>query len=93
MDPSLLALAALVLIPAIQVPAVLYVARYVEVDADELPDLPSGYTSPPTEWGLDGSDDPEEGPVSVPDRVACARCGVENDAAFVYCRACTARLT
>lgn len=90
MDPSLLALAALVLIPAVQIPAVLYVARYVEVDTDELPDLPSGYTSPPTEWGL--GDDSGTGPVSVPDRVACGHCGVENDTAFVYCRACTARL-
>jgi hypothetical protein len=87
MTPSLWLVAALVLIPAVQVPAVLYLARYVEVDESELPALPTGYTSPPREWGLAESE-----AVSVPDAAVCTRCGTANETGYRFCRECAALL-
>lgn len=73
-------LAALVLVPALQVPGVLVVSRYV--DADPEPGWRPGYgervedAEPVDPWG---------------DR--CPDCGTVNAGAYDVCRACTGRLS
>lgn len=77
------ALAALIVYPAIQIPLVLYLARWFEIDRDA--PIPT-----PTRTYWDGEADrahPLSGWAG-----ACPRCGSENDPAYTFCRSCVARL-
>jgi hypothetical protein len=95
MDVSLWLVAALILIPAVQVPLVLYLARYVAVEDSELPSLPSGYASPPAEWGLDdreSRDDPDDQRPADSTTAVCRCCGTANERGYRFCRECASLL-
>lgn len=74
------ALAALVLVPALQVPGVLVVSRYVDADPER--DWQPGYgegvcaADPVDPWG-----------------VRCPTCQTVNVDAYDFCRECTERLS
>lgn len=87
MEVSLWLVAALVLIPAVQVPLVLYLSRYVAVEESELPSLASSYTSPSGERGAD-----DHRASSPSDAALCPRCGTTNDLGYRFCRECAALL-
>lgn len=70
MDPGHLAI--LVLFPLLQVPAVLYLGRYFEVEDPE-PRMPEFRADRPETNGRDGT---------------CRRCGASNDPEFTFCRRC-----
>lgn len=94
MDPGI-DLLVLVLYPALQMPAVAYLARHFELDGGVLPGPPTGGY-----WlDSDGSDGAAAttgtngGDVVGPSRaVVCGRCGERNERGYVYCRACVSRL-
>lgn len=78
----------LVVYSLLQIPAVLFVSRYVELDEEER-------REPPV-WGRGvGADvrqfERPDAPES-PTARTCGSCGADNDPAFVYCRCCVARL-
>lgn len=83
---SLWLIAALVLIPAVQVPLVLYLSRYVAAEESELPPVGSSGTATPREWQR------EEHSTSVADGALCPRCGTVNDEGYRFCRACAGLL-
>jgi hypothetical protein len=83
---SLWLVAALVLIPAVQVPLVLYLSRYVAVEESELPSPASSYTSPAGEQGAD------EYRTNPSDAAVCPRCGTTNDLGYRFCRECASLL-
>jgi hypothetical protein len=84
---SLWLVAALVLIPAVQVPLVLYLSRYVAVEESELPSLASSYASPASEQGAD-----EYRTSNPSDAAICPRCGTKNDLGYRFCRECASLL-
>ena len=83
------AVALLIVYPAIQIPLVLYMARWFELDGDA--PLP---TPTRTFWNGEGaSGDPVEDVPYFSDLVGvCSHCGTENDPTYTYCRACVSRL-
>lgn len=87
MNVSIWLVAALVLIPAVQVPLVLYLSKYVAVEESELPPLASSRSVTPREWIPD-----EERPGAAGDVARCSRCGIENEPGYRFCRQCTAPL-
>ncbi|PSP96723.1 hypothetical protein BRC89_13305 [Halobacteriales archaeon QS_4_70_19] len=87
MDVSVWLVAALVLVPAAQVPLVLYLSRYVALEESERPGLPAAGTTTPSEWRPD-----ETGPEPDGDEACCRRCGTANEQGYRFCRACTAPL-
>jgi hypothetical protein len=92
MDVSLWLVAALILIPAVQVPLVLYLARYVAVEDSELPSLPSGYASPPAEWGIDDSESRDDRSTGASTTAVCRHCGTANERGYRFCRECASLL-
>lgn len=82
-------IAILVVYPLLQIPAVILIARYCEVDAADLP-------TPPMRafWRDETPDDDaasDRAPV-VAEAVRCDRCGERNDPSFGRCQNCVARL-
>jgi hypothetical protein len=86
MAGSLWALVALVVYPAVQIPLVLFLARWFEVDGDgPLPTPTRAY------WNGDRAD--RETAISRPGVAGrCARCGADNDSSYTFCRSCVTRL-
>lgn len=80
-------LAILVVYPLLQIPAVLLIARYCEVDVGDLP-------TPPTRAFWTDETPEEDDPVAsmASGVVRCSNCGEHNDPAFGRCRYCVARL-
>lgn len=87
----------------LQIPAVLFVARYCEVDSEDLPTPPmrarwrsgnpqQSQNSPATEQSTPGQASPDPDAPSGPDDVRCTNCGARNDHSFVHCRHCVAEL-
>lgn len=83
-DGTALGLLVLVVYPLLQIPVVVYLARYVELgEGDSAPDPTAGYAvhreqsvrEPPPGFGA-----------------VCRRCGTANGSEFRYCRECVARL-
>ncbi|MFB6206558.1 MAG: zinc ribbon domain-containing protein [Haloglomus sp.] len=95
MGVSLWLVAALVVIPAVQVPLVLYLSQYVAVEESELPPVASGHSATPREWQPDDGNGDESGDAKTAasvDGALCARCGTENEPGYRFCRACAALL-
>lgn len=94
MDASVWLLAALVLVPAAQVPLVLYLSRYVALEESERPGLPAPGTTTPGEWRRDETGREPDGDEQVPagDGICCRRCGTANERGYRFCRLCTAQL-
>lgn len=94
MPPAWL-LAAVVLIPALQVPAVWYLSRYVELEDGELGRLPTGYSfadedaqrHPDAPGSLLGQD-----AKTPPHLRQCDACGAANDKTYRYCQECAGLL-
>lgn len=80
------ALLLLVVYPLLQIPLVLYLARWFELDGDAPVPTPAR-----TYWTGAGADESRAPSVTTPAGL-CGRCGTENDPAFVYCRSCVAPL-
>ncbi|MEF8856081.1 MAG: zinc ribbon domain-containing protein [Haloplanus sp.] len=81
-SPSL-AFAALVVVPLAQVPLVVVLGRFVELDPDERrPEAARGYVTY-------GTASARPGPIGRP---LCPHCGAAVDDAYDYCGACTGRL-
>lgn len=80
------ALVALVGFPLIQIPLVLYLSRWFELDGDG-----QVLTQARVSWSRQGGepDGPSRG-VARPGQ--CRRCGTENDPSYTFCRGCVARL-
>jgi hypothetical protein len=79
--------AALVLIPAVQVPLVLYLSKYVAADESELPPVASGDAGTPQQWRVTGT-----ASASGTDGVLCAHCGTVNEEGYRFCRVCAGLL-
>lgn len=80
------ALFVLVAYPLVQIPLVLYMARWFELDGDA-----PIHTSTRAYWtGQVGGEGFERPATDRPGR--CRRCGAENDPAFSFCRNCVASL-
>ena len=87
MDLPIWGIAVIALYSLLQIPAVLLLARYCEVEPGDLP------TPPMRSFWQDetrGSDD-RSGPVNT-DGVRCRHCGAANDPSFGRCRNCVAQL-
>ncbi|WP_254537720.1 hypothetical protein [Halomarina litorea] len=87
-------LVALVVIPLVQIPCVIYLSRYVDRDEGAVAPTPAptyGLTPYP---GLAGGAESTVRPrcADGEGRVACRFCSVCNDAAYAFCRACVGRL-
>lgn len=81
------ALVLLVGYPLVQIPLVLYLARWFELDGDAPIVTPTR-----AYWnGQTGAEQRVEAPVARPG--VCRRCGTENDPAFTFCENCVARLS
>ena len=79
----------LVLVPLLQVPAVFYLSRYVELEEGERVRPSEGtYVTYVGETEPGEADDSADG-----DGTACSRCGADNDPAYEYCRRCAGSLT
>lgn len=94
MDPRL-GFSLLVAACLLQLPAVLLLARYVELE-EESPWRPArGYETHPARRPGE-QDEPDAGdgaPEPLPGRASvCRRCGAENDRGYTYCRSCVAAL-
>jgi hypothetical protein len=90
-------LALLVVYPLLQIPAVVLIARYCEVDASDLPTPPmrafwSDGTSETEDTASNDAATAEGDPAFAPTVVRCDRCGETNDPSFGRCRNCVARL-
>jgi hypothetical protein len=80
LDPF--ALAALVIVPLAQVPLVLYLARYVELDATaRLPRPDRGYVT----YGTAAADPGDAAAV-------CPNCGDAVEAGYAFCGTCAGRI-
>lgn len=84
------ALIALVVYPLLQIPLVLYLARWFELDGD------APVVTPTRTYWTDGSAD-ESGDGGHVGRALrppgqCRHCGAANDPAFAYCRNCVGPL-
>ncbi|AZH24229.1 zinc ribbon domain-containing protein [Haloplanus aerogenes] len=78
-----LAFAALVVVPLAQVPLVMFLSRFVELDPDERrPEAARGYVTYGT---VSAHPEPTGRPV-------CPHCGTAVDDAYDYCGACAGRL-
>lgn len=78
----------LVLVPLLQVPAVFYLSRYVELEEGDRVRPPEGtYVTYP--GAVESSDATGS---SDRDGIACARCGADNDPEYEYCQRCAGRL-
>jgi len=91
----------------LQIPAVVLIARYCEVDASDLSTPPmrafwsdeasaKADTSPhdePTAESKPGDPPGESDPAPAPIAIRCDRCGETNDPSFGRCRNCVARLS
>lgn len=93
--PSAWLLAAVVLIPALQVPAVWYLSRYVELEDGELSRLPTGYSF--AEDDAERHPDapkalPGQGPTDPQHLLQCDACGAANDRTYRYCQECAGLL-
>ena len=94
MDPVILGL--LIFVPLVQVPLVLWLGRYLELDEDTAPPA-VGYTenrstharSPETEEQDAGRR--VRGPRQA-NGVICWHCGASNDPAYTYCHDCLTAL-
>ncbi|WP_251341696.1 zinc ribbon domain-containing protein [Haloplanus halophilus] len=79
-----LAVAALVGIPLVQLPLVVFLSRYVELDGDEPRPPPGrGYVTYGTESARPGSREPA---------LSCPHCGTLVADGYDYCGACVGRL-
>lgn len=75
----------------VQLPVVLYLARYLELgDGESAPGPVDGYAFHDSSDGDDGDDSPSS---RVAAAGTCDRCGAANDAGYRYCRVCVSRLT
>jgi ribosomal protein L40E len=82
----------LVLVPLLQVPAVFYLSRYVELEDGELLRAPEGtYVTYP---GETAPREPEEAgeAEAAGDGTACRHCGADNDPEYEYCQQCAGQL-
>lgn len=80
------ALAVLVAYPLVQIPLVLYLARWFELDGDAPIATPGRAV-----WTGQVVDEPYDR--TGPTRPGCCRrCGAENDPGFTFCGECVARL-
>ncbi|WP_254822403.1 DUF7577 domain-containing protein [Haloglomus halophilum] len=79
--------AALVLIPAVQVPLVLYLSKYVAADESELPPVASGDAGTPKQWRR-----PDPATAGATDGARCPTCGTVNEEGYRFCRACASLL-
>lgn len=94
MSPLDWGLVALVVIPLVQIPCVLYLSRYVDREEERVAPAPAatyGLTpypgmGPSVDARRRSPCDDREG------RVACRFCGTCNDAAYAFCEACVGRL-
>ena len=87
----------LVVFPLLQMPVIIYIARHIESDDDEV-------ANPALKYWTDseGSDseynrsvrsfDTESSDETDSSTVTCPRCGTENDPDFTYCRNCITKL-
>jgi hypothetical protein len=98
------ALVLLVVYPLVQIPLVLYLSRWFELDGDApivTPTRALWTGQVPEEQGPAGDEEPrgagerlERHVRPVDDRPGrCRRCGAENDPAFSYCGSCVAPLS
>lgn len=80
------ALVVLVVYPLVQIPLVLYLARWFELDGDApVPTPTRAY------WTGRAADERYGAAVEAPPG-KCRRCGAENDPGFSFCRACVTPL-
>jgi hypothetical protein len=79
--------AALVLIPAVQVPLVLYLSKYVAADESELPPVASQDAGTPQQWRRSDPETP-----GATDGARCATCGTVNESGYRFCRECASLL-
>lgn len=83
---------ALVLIPVLQVPAVWFLSRYVELEDGELGHVPTGYAfaREPGQRHPDAAtaDDGQ----AAPNVLRCSSCGVTNSRSYRYCKHCAGLL-
>jgi predicted membrane-bound mannosyltransferase len=89
--------AVVILFPLIQVPAVIYIGRYVKLREGETP------ARPPVRdfWTGPNSEDPsgsraEADPTRIDppsDALVCPECGTENGSSFRYCGDCASSLS
>jgi len=80
-------IAALVLIPAVQVPLVLYLSKYVAAEESELPPVASQDAGTPQQWRCS-----EPATSAATDGALCARCGTVNEEGYRFCRECASLL-
>jgi len=88
-------IAVIALYSLLQIPAVLILARYCEVDPSDLPTPPmrghwrgnEGSGGPPDARAA-STPSPEPAPTIRTDGVRCGNCGTTNDPAFRLCRRC-----
>ncbi|MFB6229208.1 MAG: hypothetical protein ABEH88_11775 [Halobacteriales archaeon] len=90
----------------LQIPAVILIARYCEVDSEDLPTPPmrarwrsgnpqQSQDSPAIETSTPGqapADSNAPDATSEPDDVRCTNCGLRNDPSFDRCRRCVVEL-
>lgn len=80
----------------LQIPAVILVARYCEVDSEDLPTPPmrarwrSG--NPQRSQDSQKTEESTPGQASADSDVRCANCGTRNDPSFARCEHCVAEL-
>lgn len=99
MDPVLVGLLGLLIFfPLVQVPLVLWLGRYLELDEERAPPV-VGYADhqPPEAAGPVRSERQPKAPTGSgrgehPDRVRCRCCGEVNHQTFTYCRNCLTAL-
>jgi ribosomal protein L40E len=87
----------LVVFPLLQMPLIIYIARHVESDDEELPyparkysinseRIDSEYNRSIRSFDTESSEETDSSTVT------CPRCGTENDPDFTYCRNCITKL-
>lgn len=92
MSPTEWGLVVLICYPLLQLPVIVYLSRYVEMNGEELPRSPTYATGSIDGGGeLDSDARPSRSPASH--AVSCSYCGTENDHGFTYCRNCVTNLS
>jgi len=100
MTPLEWGLVALIVVPLLQIPCLLYLSRYVDrEDGDWGTDSSYGFARYPGLGPPATAVEDREGAVTpspcgdAPDHVPCPHCGTCNDATYDVCRDCVGRLT